>query len=143
MTEKLIPIGDLLALEVQEQEARILCEGSNIIEWHKLARKDGGLALAVLDDADFDKIVQELRRAGLPDTAPADRATVLLLVWTIAESEVPPAPWYDRELHSAVACAQLLTLAFQAWGYDAEAEAARKSESFAKLLGVAQNVETV
>ena len=143
MTEKLIPIGDLLALDVQEQEARILCDGGAFIDWHKLARKDGGLALAVLDDADFGKIVQELRRAGLPGTAPADRGTVLNLIWAIAESEVPPAPWYDRSLHSAVACANLLTLAFQAWGYDAEAEAVRESESFAKLLGVATNVETV
>lgn len=143
MTEKLIPIGDLLALEVQEQEAHILCEGYTFIEWHKLARKDGGLALAVLDDADFNKIVQELHRAGLPDTAPADRNTVLSLIWANAESEVPPAPWYDRGLHSAVACAHLLTLAFQAWGYDAAKEAEREIESFAKLLGVASTVETV
>lgn len=143
MTEKLIPLGDLLALDVQEQEARILCDGGAFIEWHKLARKDGGLALAVLDDADFDKIVQELRRAGLPSTAPADRTTVLHLVWAVAEGQVPPAPWYDRDLHSAVACAALLTLAYQAWGYDAAKEAERERESFAKLLGVAQNVETV
>lgn len=143
MTEKLIPIGDLLALEVQEQEARILCDGGAFVEWHKLARRDGGLALAVLDDEDFDLLVQELRRAGLPSTAPADRKTVLHLVWAVAEGQVPPAPWYDRELHSAVACANLLTLAYQAWGYDAKQEAERESESFAKLLGVATDVEPV
>lgn len=143
MTEKLIPIGDLLALEVQEQEAHILCEGQTFIEWHKLARKDGGLALAVLDDADFNKIVQELHRAGLPDTAPTDRATVLHLLWAAAESQVPPFPWYDRGLHSAVACANLLTLAFQAWGYDDDKEAEREAQSFAKLLGVATKIETV
>lgn len=143
MTEKLIPLGDLLAQGVQEQEAKIITNGQPYIEWHKLARQDGVLALSVLDEADFNKIVQELRRAGLPDTAPADRTTVLHLIWAVAEGQVPPAPWYDRGLHSAVACANLLTLAFQAWGYDAAKEAERERESFAKLLGVAQNVEQV
>ena len=142
--DRLVPIGTLIARGIQEQEAKHITGNKPTVLWHELARIDGALAISVLTEAEFDLIVAELRRAGLPEVKPT-RQEVLNLVWTIAASECPEfgTPWYSHELHSSVACAQLLALVQQAWSFDAETTKQRELENFSKLLGVATSVETV
>jgi hypothetical protein len=147
MKERLIPIGDLLAQGLQEQEARHICGSEPFIAWHKLARIDGQLALQVLDEEDLGKIVGELKRQGLPKEALSQfngyADAISQLVWHGAVQQCPEGDWYDNTLVSAVACSILLCLAQQAWGYDPELEAKRASASFAATLGVATGIETV
>lgn len=147
MKERLIPIGDLLAQGLQEQEARHICGSEPFIAWHKLARIDGGLALHVLDEADQDLLIQELLRQGLPKEALSQfngyAAAITQLVWHSAVQQCPQGEWYDQSIVSAVACSILLCLAQQAWGYDPELEAKRASASFAATLGVASGIEQV
>jgi hypothetical protein len=146
MTEnREVPIGTLIARGIQEQEARHICDNQATVPWHKLARIDGALALAVLTPDEFALITAELQRAGLPAVDTITRQDVISLVWTIAGNECPKPGtlWYSVDLHSAVACAQLLALVQQAWGFDPEAEKQKQLESFGKLLGVAANVEPI
>jgi hypothetical protein len=137
-----VPIGALLARGIQQQEANRITGNKPAVLWHELARQDGGLALAVLTEAEFHLIVAELRRAGLPEVEPTQQE-VLNLIWTIAASECPAfgTPWYSHELHSSVACAQLLTLVQQAWSFDAEQAKQRQLDLFAAKLGVPGSVE--
>jgi len=139
-----VPFGVLIARGIQEQEARHICDNQATVLWHKLARIDGSLAISVLTDDEFNLITAELRRAGLP-AVNITRQDVISLVWTIAGNECPdPASsWYSVDLHSAVACAQLLALVQQAWGFDAEQVKQRDVENFGKLLGVAANVKAI
>ncbi len=139
-----VPIGTLIARGIQEQEAHHICDNQPTVAWHKLARVDGNLAISVLTDDEFGLIVTELQRAGLP-TVDITRQDVINLIWTIAGNECPEPGtlWYSVDLQSAVACAQLLALVQQAWGFDEEATKQRELENFGKLLGVAQNVEPI
>lgn len=140
-----VPIGALLARGIQEQEAHHICGNKPTVPWHKLARIDGGLAISVLTEEEFGLILAELRRGGLPAVAEFTRQNLLELVITIAANECPEhgTPWYNTELHSAVACAQLLKLVQQSWGFDADEVKRREQSNFAKLLGVAANVVPV
>lgn len=139
-----VPIGALLARGVSEQEAQHLCDNKPTLLWHRLARVDGNLAISVLTDDEFGLIVAELQRAGLP-AVDITRQDVINLIWTIAGNECPESGslWYSADLHSAVACAQLLALVQQAWGFDQNLVKQRELENFGKLLGVAANVEPV
>lgn len=143
--DRLVPAGVLLARGLEAQEVHHITGGSPTIEWHKLCRLDGGLALAVLTEAEFDKIRQELGRAGIPAPETLTRQDVFNLIVTIAENECPPkgSPWYSADLHSAVACAQLLALVHQSWGFDAEVQRQQELNLFAAKLGVATAVETL
>ncbi len=143
--DRLVPAGVLLARGLEAQEVHLTTGGSPTIEWHKLCRLDGSLALAVLTEGEFDKIRQELGRAGIPDPATLTRQDVFNLTLTIAENECPPkgTRWYSADLHSAVACAQLLALVHQSWGFDAEVQRQQELNLFAAKLGVATSVEQV
>jgi hypothetical protein len=143
--DRLVPAGTLLARGLEAQEVHIITGGSPTIEWHKLARIDGGLALAVLTEDEFNLIRQELGRAGIPDPARLTRQDVFNLILTIAENECPPkgTRWYSVDLHSAVACAQLLRLVAEAWSFDAEVQRQQQLDLFAAKLGVPASVEQI
>jgi hypothetical protein len=140
-----VPIGALLARGIQEQEANHITGNKPTVLWHELARIDGGLALSVLTEAEFDLIRQELGRAGIPAHETITRQEVFNFVVTVGENDCPPkgTPWYNQELHASVACGVLLRLVAEAWSFDAEAEKQKRVENFGKLLGVATSVEAV
>lgn len=140
-----VPIGALLALGLQEQEAKHLCDNKPTVLWHHLCRKDGALALAVLTGDEFALIKAELARAGVPGAHERTQQDVLNLVWLLAGNECPEfgTPWYSHELHSSVACALLLRMVAESWGFDEEATKQRQLDLFATKLGVAQNVEPI
>jgi hypothetical protein len=138
-----VPIGALLALGLQEQEAKHLCDNKPTVLWHHLCRKDGALALAVLTPDEFALIKAELARAGVPGAHERTQQDVLNLVWLLAGNECPEGAWYSHELHSSVACALLLRMVAESWGFDEEATKQRELENFGKLLGVAANVEAI
>ena len=143
--DRLVPAGVLLARGLEAQELHHITGGANTIEWHKLCRIDGGLALAVLTEAEFDKIRQELGRAGIPAPETLTRQDVFNLIVTIAENECPRKGtlWYSTDLHAGVACAQLLALVADAWGFDAEEQRQQELNLFAAKLGVTTSVEPV
>jgi hypothetical protein len=130
---------------MQEQEARYICDNGSTVLWHELARIDGALAINVLTDDEFNLIVAELWRAGLPATDTFTRTNLIELVWTVAGNECPEptSRWYSVSLHSAVACAQLLALVEQSWGFDEQVTKQRELDLFATRLGVAANVEPI
>ena len=138
-----VPIGALLALGLQEQEAQHLCDNKPTVLWHRLARVDGNLAISVLTDEEFDLVRQELARAGLPGAHERTRQEAVGYVLLLAGELCPEGPWYSVDLHSAVACAILLGLVQQAWGFDEQQVKQRELENFGKLLGVAANVEAI
>lgn len=143
--DRLVPIGALIARGVQEQEARHITGNKATVPWHELARADGGLALAVMTDQEFDLIRQELGRAGVPTASTLTHQDVFNLIVAIAENECPAKGtlWYSTELHSAVACAQLLALVQQSWGFDDQDQRQKELDLFASRLGVTTTVETV
>lgn len=143
--DRLVSADVLLARGLTPQEVRHITGNQAAVQWHLLARMDGGLALAVLTNEEFEKIRQELGRAGMPAPQERTRQEVLLLVWTLAANHCPEStsPWYSRELHSSCACGVLLRLVAEAWGFDADTARQQELELFASRLGVATTVENL
>lgn len=140
-----VPIGALLARGIQEQEANHITGNKPTVPWHELARIDGGLALAVLTEDEFNKIRQELGRAGIPAPEKLTRQNLFDYIVTVGENSCPPkgTPWYSAELHANAACGVLLRLVAEAWGFDAEVQRQQELNLFAAKLGVASTVEPV
>lgn len=106
------------------------------IAWTALARYDGTLALQVLTDEEYRLIANALVAEGLPPEQVAKPEGLVEVLVAVAHFDCPKGEWYDASLVSAVACAKLLSLTQQAWGYDEAVAKANESVAFAKVLGV-------
>lgn len=143
-TRNLATLGELIFKgKLTEQQALEMTDGRPDMKYHHLVRKDGLLALKILTQHEIDLLIDELRRGGLPEDAPATAETIANLVWTFAQNECPQGDWYTPDLHSAVACAHLLTLMQDAFGYDEVRQREKEIEDFASKLGVATRVKPV
>ena len=104
--------------------------------WPELARHDGALALQLLTDEEYRLIANALVAEGLPPEQVAKPEGLIEVLVAVAHFECPKGEWYDGGLVSAVACAKLLTLTQQEWGYEEAVAKANQTEAFAKSLGV-------
>jgi hypothetical protein len=94
---------------------RMLAPDGDIL-WHNLARQDGMLALACLEDDMLAGITAQLRADGAPPAMVNTPAGVAHMLIIAAEAYCPEEPsWQDNALRSAVATALLLRLAESAW----------------------------
>lgn len=131
---KRIAKGQLLALDVSEQEATHICDGGTTVAWVELAKRDGGLAIQTLTNTEFQRIADRLVEDGLRPELANDRASVVGVIVEGAKKSVPTGAWYDSNLHSAIACAFFLSLVQDVFTIEDTAQA--ESQEFAKLLGV-------
>lgn len=105
----------LRAVGLSAEATAMLCGGKGSVPWRDLARRDGILALAALEDERLGQMREELHRQGIT-LALRTASEMGHFLYTVAEVYSPRGEWYDRSIVSAVACGLLMRLAEDAWG---------------------------